>query len=201
MKRTLLEMPLVPADDQYYWTQFRAGSEAAFTELSRRYYRKLVHYGLKFTPNVQLVEDALQDVLVHLWLHRKTINDTPSVKFYLMKSFRHQLFKSLKRLSVQEEDPLAEELPESSAEDVLIQEEESRQQQLKLNQLLATLPSRQREVMYLRYYQDFSVEEIAQLIGIKPQSVSNIIQRSLANLRENWPLIVLSLLLILAKVC
>ncbi|GAA4394486.1 sigma-70 family RNA polymerase sigma factor [Nibrella viscosa] len=203
MTRIPLEKRLVNVDDQQCWAEYRAGSEAAFTELSRRYYRKLVHYGLKFTSDVQVVEDALQDVLVHLWLHRQSVSETPSVKFYLMKAFRHQLFKSLKRLPTltSEEDRLGSELPEFSAEEVLIQQEETQQQQYKVSQLLASLPPRQREVMYLRYYQDLRVDEIAQLLSIKPQSVSNILQRSLANLRENWHLIILSLFLALAGVC
>ncbi len=56
----------------------------------------LFQYGQRFTPNMQLVEDVIQDLLVHLWLHRGTINDTASVKFYLIKAFRHRMLKTIK---------------------------------------------------------------------------------------------------------
>ncbi|MFC5408642.1 RNA polymerase sigma factor [Larkinella bovis] len=83
-------------DDSVLWHHFRAGGEDGYTHLARRYYRKLIHYGQKFTPDVQLVEDALQDMLVHLWLHQGNLNNTPSVHFYLLKAFRNQLFRALK---------------------------------------------------------------------------------------------------------
>ncbi|GAB3938626.1 RNA polymerase sigma factor [Larkinella terrae] len=186
-------------DDSILWQHFRVGNEAAYTELTRRYYRKLIHYGRKFTPNVQLVEDSLQDVLVHLWLHRRTLNDTPSVKFYLLKSFRNQLFKTLKtNLDRIELDSRFDELqPEFSSEEVYIQQETDQSFRTKVGELLAQLPERQREVIYLRFFQGLRPEEIAELLTIKPQSVSNILQRALANLRENWPISLFIALLLL----
>lgn len=176
-------------DEQYYWGRFRLGDEAAFTKIAEHYYRHLLHYGLKFTPNQQTVEDALQNLLFHLWLHRSTIQSTPSVKFYLMKAFRHQVFKSLKRSPTsQSADWLDESLTDGlNIEDAFIQIEQEEGNRATFDSLLKALPSRQREVLYLRYYQELSMEEIAQLLAIKPQSVSNIVQRSLAKLRELWP--------------
>jgi RNA polymerase sigma factor (sigma-70 family) len=176
--------------DSVLWHHFRTGDEEAYTELTRRYYRKLIHYGQKFTPNVQLVEDSIQDVLVHLWLHRKTLNDTPSVLFYLLKAFRHQLFKTLKTNPNRIElDSRFDELqPEFSTEDVYIQQETDQSFRTKIGELLAQLPERQREVIYLRFFQGLRPDEIAELLTIKPQSVRNILQRALANLRENWPI-------------
>lgn len=184
-------------EEQYCWNHFRLGDEESFTKIATHYYRHLLHYGLKFTPNQQTVEDALQDLLIHLWLHRATIQPTPSVKFYLMKAFRHQMFKNLKRSPASQsaewqDESLTEGL---SVEGAFIQIEQEERVQATFDTLLNTLPARQREVLYLRYYQELSTEEIAQLLAIKPQSVSNIVQRSLAKLRELWPIRTLLLLL------
>ncbi|WP_247236149.1 RNA polymerase sigma factor [Telluribacter sp. SYSU D00476] len=176
-------------DDAVLWSYFREGDEEAYTELARRYYRTLLQYGQKFTPNVQLIEDALQDLLVHLWLHRETINDTPSVRFYLLKSFRHRILKTIKPRTEEVEltgrfDDL---VPEFSREDSLIQVESDQALQKQMQGVLDQLPSRQQEVIYLRFFQNLKPEEIAGLLSINPQSVSNIIQRALGNLRELWP--------------
>lgn len=177
-------------DDSLLWHHFRAGDEEAYTELARRYYRKLIHYGQKFTSNIQLVEDSLQDVLVHLWLHRRTLNQTPSVHFYLLKAFRHQLFKTLKANPnrVELDNQFDDWQPEFSAEELYIQQETDHRFRAKVEEILSQLPARQREVIYLRYFQSLRPEEIAELLTIKPQSVSNILQRALANLREKWPI-------------
>jgi len=176
-------------DEQELWYRFRDGDEEAFSTLSRQYYRKLLHYGQKFTANSQLVEDALQDLLIHLWLHRSALSDTPSVTFYLLKAFRHRLLKTLKRsnqhqtLDIEFDDKLLE----NSTEEKYIEQETDQLFERRVALLVAQLPARQREVIYLRFYQGLRPEEIASLLAIKPQSVSNILQRALANLRENWP--------------
>ena len=76
-----------------------------------------------------------------------------------------------------------------------IENESQQEQQSKISYFLKQLPDRQREILYLRFYQDLRVEEIAQLLQIKPQSVSNIIQRALLNLRQHWELLVPFILL------
>ncbi|MDQ6477461.1 sigma-70 family RNA polymerase sigma factor [Dyadobacter sp. LHD-138] len=176
-------------DDSILWDSFRDGNEAAYTELAKRYYRTLLHYGLRFTPNVQIAEDTLQDLLIHLWLHRENLNDTPSVKFYLLKSFRHRIIKTLKPFSEELEltDHFEDHLQEFSSEEVIIQNENEAGLKNQVQELMTQLPARQREVVYLRFFQGLKSEEIGNLLAIKPQSVSNILQRALSNLRNLWP--------------
>lgn len=181
--------------DALLWHAFREGDQNAYTELAHRYYRKLTHYGQKFTADNQLVEDAIQDLLIYLWLHRKTLNDTPSVHFYLLKAFRNQLFRVLKAypLNAEPVDELIGWQSVHSVEELYIQQETTLGFQDKVAELLTQLPARQKEVIYLRFYQGLKPEEIGEMLTIQAQSVSNIIQRALLNLRERWPNALLSL--------
>ena len=175
-------------DDALLWNRFRSGDEHAYTELARRYYRTLVQYGQRFTPNMQVIEDTIQDLLVHLWLHRASINDTASVKFYLIKSFRHRMIKTIKPLcdEIELTDQCHSVSFESSREELWIQGENDLALKKQVRNVLEQLPSRQQEVIYLRFFQNLMPEEIALLLSINPQSVSNIIQRALTNLRGLW---------------
>ena len=175
--------------DEILWQRYRDADQSAFTELSRRYYRKLLHYGLKFTPNVQLVEDAIQELYIHLWLYRGTINQTEYVKYYLMKAFRHQLFKMFRKLKSTVEISEIGELSffESSTEDSFIELEADNIANHQVQQLISALSPRQQEVIYLRFFHNLGVEEIASQLCINPQSVSNIIQRAFHKVREMWP--------------
>ncbi|MCF0054191.1 RNA polymerase sigma factor [Dyadobacter sp. CY356] len=177
-------------DDSILWDNFRNGNEAAYTELATRYYRTLLHYGLRFTPNVQIAEDALQDLLIHLWLHRQNLNATPSIKFYLLKSYRHRIIKTLKPISGEEQltEEFADSWQEFSSEDVIIQHENELNLKNQVEEMMTQLPIRQREVIYLRFFQGLKSEEIGVLLSIKPQSVSNILQRALSTLRSMWPI-------------
>lgn len=176
-------------DDSLLWDLFRGGDEAAFTELSRRHYRKLAHYGRKFCPDQALIEDSIQEVLIYLWTHRDRLGPATSVRHYLLKSFRHELLRALnKRNPTVEWTEQWDHLHmQGSEEDLLILSEEESKAVTRLSALLGQLPTRQREILYLRYYQDLGPEEIAQLLDMKPQSVSNSLYRSLSTLRENWP--------------
>lgn len=176
-------------DDAELWLQFRESNEEAFSELMRRYYRMLIHYGLKFTSDRQTLEDALQELMIKLWLQRNNINDTPSVKFYLMKSFRHQIFLAFRKQ--QDFTVLSEEVDayytDSSYEDIYIQQENDLIFSNQVKDILTQLPPRQREVIFLRFFHGLSLEEISSLLSINPQSVSNIVQRSFQKLRSIWP--------------
>lgn len=185
------------SQEQHLWNQFRAGDETAFTQLSKKYYATWVHYGGKFTSNNQIIEDAIQDLLIKLWLRRASLTAVESVKFYLLKSFRNQLFKTLDHFkAVPLEENFHENQVEHSSENLLIEEEYAHNISQKVAYFLKQLPQRQQEILYLRFYQDLRVEEIAQLLQIKPQSVSNTIQRALITLRENWELLLPFLLLL-----
>lgn len=176
-------------DDLLLWDLFREGDEPAFAELSRRHYRKLVHYGRKFCPDQALIEDTIQEVLIYLWVHRERLGSPSSVRHYLLKSFRHELLRALHRQNptVEWTEQWDHLHAEGSREDLLILSEEESEAMSRLSALLGQLPARQREILYLRYYQDLGPEEIAQLLDMKPQSVSNSLYRSLSTLRENWP--------------
>jgi RNA polymerase sigma factor (sigma-70 family) len=152
--------------------------------LSKKYYRTLFHYATRFVKDTALVEDCIQDVWLKLWNRREHLGETSSVKFYLLKSLRNHLFR------VQQKNPQWEKfsewhepaLDEENAESQMIRQESFQQ----LQQLLGGLPSRQREALYLRYYEGLTNEQVAQLMGIHAQSVANLLQLSLKKMRILW---------------
>lgn len=50
--------------------------------------------------------------------------------------------------------------------------------------VLQCLSPRRRAALVLRYYEDLSIEEIAALLGCRPGTVSSLLHRGLADLRE-----------------
>ena len=49
---------------------------------------------------------------------------------------------------------------------------------------LGALPARQRAALVLRYYEDLSGDQIAEVLGCRPGTVKSLIHRGLAGLRE-----------------
>jgi RNA polymerase sigma-70 factor (sigma-E family) len=53
-----------------------------------------------------------------------------------------------------------------------------------VDDLLATLPPRQRAAVVLRFYEDLTVDEIATTLHARPGTVKSLLHRALARLRE-----------------
>ncbi|MFD2933788.1 sigma factor [Spirosoma flavum] len=54
-----------------------------------------------------VVEDCIQELFLQLWQNRSNINETDSVKHYLLKALRHHVFQHLrsqKRMAFDELD-------------------------------------------------------------------------------------------------
>ena len=154
-----------------------------------RYYRTLRRYGLKFMIDEAAVEDCIQDLFLQLWQNRLQINDTCSVKHYLLKSLRSHIIQFLRienHFTHQEPDWDTALPKEIDVETLLIQEEVALFQINELKRQLDTLPAREREALYLKYYENLSVAEIAETMNVNRQSVSNFLQKALTKLRSRW---------------
>jgi RNA polymerase sigma factor (sigma-70 family) len=169
------------------WNAFKKGDWEAYTSLYDIYYSPLNNYGYKFTKDADLVEDTIHDLFVRLWTHRSNLGDPISVKNYLFKSMRNILFRRIKaqsRFSNLPEDD--ESVPfEISFDSQLILNEDEQQQQKTIKEVLAKLPARQREIIFLRFYDGLSYEEIADIMGINVNSTYKLLYKALESLKQS----------------
>lgn len=185
-----MSIQLTDPSDEQLWGSLQNGDSEAFTVLIQRYSRFLLSYGRKFTSDQELVKDSVQDLFTELWLYRKNLSKVTSIHSYLLVSLRRKIFHSFKSFShIALENPEEEEYPfmiTFSVQEQLVESETEQQQLDQLNHMLNILPARQKEVLYLKFYQNLSNQEIAELLKVQYQSVSNLLQRALAFLRSHW---------------
>lgn len=174
------------------WDEFRSGNKTSFAKLMQAHYRNLYTYGTKFRKDHELVKDCLQDLFLELWKNRATLGSTNYVKSYLFKCVRNKMFRELQRnrwqLQIAQLDNNYCFDVEFSIEHHLIREETLRETANRFSKILNRLPKRQKEVIYLRFYQDLEISEIVEVMEINAQSVYNLIHKALSNLRD--PLLV-----------
>lgn len=169
------------------WYAFRQGDSAAFQQIYRLYARDLLNYGHKITSDVPLIEDSIHDLFIELWQSRANLSDTDSIRFYLFRSLRNKITKTRSRdLFFQATDIQAAPMPadEFIIENNLIESEEIQRMHRQLRTSFAQLTPRQQEALNLRFYQHFSNEEIAQIMGVNYQSACRFIYAALKILRE-----------------
>ena len=181
--------------DAQLWQQLRSGHKPALERIYRQEVDALYRYGRRLTENVPLVEDAIQELFIELWKRRESLGATDAIRPYLLVSLRRKIVRlSQKRdqqtLSWEEEQP--PETETEAAESQLIAEEQTAETQQRLQQALQQLSPRQREILYLKYFQGLDYKDIAEAIGINYQSVRNTASAGLKALRkvlQSWPLL------------
>lgn len=191
-----------PPTDSQLWQQLKNGSELALGKLLKKYFNTLQNYGYKFIRNEDFVKDCVQEVFVEIWTRRNTITQPDSVRAYLLSSVRKKILRESVRQKINRESEIIDiendiNFVEFSPELQIIEQENIQETIKKIATLLNSLPKRQREAIYLRYYQNLERDEIAQIMGINSQSVSNLLQVGFQTIRENWSVLFIHYLFLL----
>ncbi|HEV7379146.1 MAG TPA: sigma-70 family RNA polymerase sigma factor [Dyadobacter sp.] len=173
------------SDDPELWNSFKTGNKGAYETLLKRYYAPLFQYATRFTKDREQAEDCLQESFIYLWEHRASLGSPESVRFYLFKTIRNNVFLALKKSSAEIPVPFWME-EEADTESKMIEFETSTYNERKLSHLMEGVPERQREALYLKYFQQLSVDQIAAMMGVNKQTASNFLYRGLNYLREQW---------------
>ncbi len=182
--------------DGVLWQQLKNGSELALGKLINRYFNLLLNYGYKFVRDESFVKDCVQEVFIEIWNRRERVSIPNSVRAYLLGSVRKRVLREgYRQQIVRDDEPTDLEndgnLIEFSPEWTVIEQESLAETTQRITDALAKIPKRQREVIYLRYYQNLERDEIAQIMNVNPQSVSNLLQAAYVSMRDCWPMLLL----------
>jgi len=170
--------------------RIQKNDEQALALLMRKYYTNLYNYAARFTPDDALIKDCIQEVFISLWQRRQTVGVILSPKFYFLRAIKNKVLKSLdsarRKIGNQ---TLPEEYDfshEFSIEKIIIAKQVSEQNATRLKSILALLSKREKEVIYLKYYQYLDNGQIADLMNISRQSVYNLLHDAIRKLKGLW---------------
>ena len=171
--------------DESLWLCFREGDHKAYTLLLRKHANVLFSYGCKFSKDEDFIKDCIQDVFFELWNRREKISQAANVKAYLFKSLRLRIFREQSKWnsSASFEDGFLFE-DDFNIESHLIQEQTSKEIRQKLQTILTGLTHRQKEILYLHFFEDMDHDGIGRTMGLNRQSVYNLLYRSITTLRK-----------------
>ncbi|WP_075555961.1 RNA polymerase sigma factor [Parabacteroides timonensis] len=170
------------------WRQFVSGDNDSYCWIYNTYVQILYRYGLRFTSDSEIIKDCIQEVFTSLYKNRDHLVTPENIKVYLFVSLKNCLIRTLYKESLYDR-----ELPENiqfslepTVEEVFIKNEQYTNQQRKLKEILSALPPRQKEIIYYRFIQELSMDEICILMNLNYQSAQNLIQRSLKKVRASY---------------
>jgi RNA polymerase sigma factor (sigma-70 family) len=174
-------------ENQLLWKSFLEGNKEAIGTIFLLFHDDLYRYGLKLSGNASLVEDSMQDLFLQLWKNRQNLKPIDNLKPYLFKSFRNHVIDNLElcnpviHIESDFEHPFEVTF---SHEDFIIRQQVSEENLLKITDALNNLSSRQREAIYLRFFEELDFETIAVIMDMNVQSVRNTLHRALQALRN-----------------
>ena len=155
-------------------------ADTAIAELYAGHYARLVRLAVLLLRDQGLAEDVVQDSFVAVHAKWRRI-DQGSAPAYLARTVVNRSRSALRHRSVvarHRPDPL----PDAAGADLAVLASERRSAVI---DALADLPTRQREVLVLRYYLDYSEREIAHALGISQGAVKAHASRGAAALRTS----------------
>ena len=180
-----------PSQQELDWLhRIMKNDEKALALLMRKYYSDLYNYASRFTPDDQLIKDCIQEVFISLWQRRQTVGVILSPKFYFLRAIKNKVLKSLdsvhRKMGQQAPPEDYDFCHEFSIEKIIIAREVSDQNAARLKAILALLSKREKEVIYLKYYQYLDNTQIAELMNVNRQSVYNLLHEAIRKLKELW---------------
>lgn len=173
--------------NNHLWVKFKEGDNSALSYLYKEFAHELYSYGWAIIKDEQLIKDCIQEVFIHLIDKRKNLVVTSRIHIYLFKSLRNKILEELRsnnRKHHIEKLLVEDDVFEQHAEKQLIDSEELKSISQKISSAMAKLPSRQREIIYLRYTEGLNYDEIAELLQIDKASARTLLYRSLKTIKE-----------------
>ena len=151
-----------------------------YEQLFKQYFERLYYHSLDIVHDEDIARDVVSDVYVNVWKLRETIS-IDSALSYLYTSVRNRSLDQLRHRSrhVPLIDDVIHELEQYSDSDW--EEYEARINAVKAE--LDRQSERVRRVLYLRFYEQKSNQEVADQLGITVDGVKKIVQRSFAQMR------------------
>lgn len=178
------------ADDKLV-EEFMSGNEAAFDVLLKRYQDKLYTYILFIVHNEDMADDLFQETFVKAIVNLRQGRYTSNGKFYAwLTRIAHNLL--IDQFRIERNDILVRETDTEKSEDyssllfdTYRENEISNEQVLTdIRRLVAHLPEAQRQVIYMRFYQDMSFKEIAEATNVSINTALGRVRYGINNMKK-----------------
>jgi RNA polymerase sigma factor (sigma-70 family) len=170
--------------DAVLLAQLSEGSKPAFDTLYNRHWKLVYQSALKRLNNADRAQDVAQDVFVQLWIrgNKSVIENLPA---YLLVSSRNAVFKLMEKearlSSVSVESLLEIESPFNGADASILHKEFL----ISFEKQVNALPAQQRLIFKMRFEEDLSTQNIAEILNLSPKTVRNQLGKVLATLRKH----------------
>ncbi len=157
--------------------QARAGDEGAFLELMGEARDRLLRIALAYLRSEEAALEAIQETTLRAYMKLGKLKEPAYFQTWLIRILMNVCIDEQKRRRRQRP---AERLPEAPAAEFGMPGVDDR---LRMEEAIAELEPKLRQVVILKYYDDMTLTEIARLLEKPEGTVKTWLNRALAKLR------------------
>lgn len=166
------------------WENLKNGGEKDFSQFYDNYVDFLFSKGTTYSNDRNLIKDSIHDLFVDLYKYRRKLTSNVNVKGYLIKSLKRKINSNqekagklfLKETILESDHPsLIQESFIHDNDNVLLS---------KLMTAIHKLSDRQMEILSLKYHNELSYPEIAEMMNISVESARTLVYRTVKTLRK-----------------
>ena len=156
-------------------------NDSTFEDLFKSYFQDLMRFVCSYVTDEEVAKDIVHDVFFALLRNKKRLDVSYSMKSYLFTLARNYALNYLKHLRVVAmNEREVSDLLENAGEELGVYEERLN----RLNEKLAELPEKQREVLMKCFVEGRKYKDVADEMEISVNSLKTHISRGLKFLRN-----------------
>lgn len=170
-------------NDQELTDLLRAGDSQAYAEIYHRYHAALYIHAFKRLQLREECRDLVHELFTTLWIKRGEITFKTTLSGYLYTSVRNKIFDLLAKQKLK--ISYTQSIQRFAETGVVTTDHLARQNQLKaiIDQEIANLPERTRQIFELSRKEFLSHQEIARALNLSEQTVKTTVNNALRVLR------------------
>lgn len=149
-------------------------SEEKFIEIANRYKDTIYRVALNYLRSPYDAEDVIQDVLMKLYTSKKEFESDDYIRYWLIRVTINHCKNVLRMPWRKRNVPLTEISNHFVFDNV---------KSCGLLQEVMELSEKYRVILYLFYYEEYTVKEISELLGIKESAVTTRLSRGRRQLK------------------
>lgn len=164
------------------WQALREGERTALEYFFRCYYSEMCQYATGLLSDDAAAQDQVQQFFLSLWEKRAKLPTTVKVKSYLFQSLRFAIIDEIRRRQ-RSRIVLWDNADHRFEWRASEMDQSEYAEGTSLREAVQALSSTQQEIIFLRFYNHIPYPEIAEIMGMRYQSVRNAAHRGFKKLR------------------
>jgi len=175
---------VLETSDERLVEKAKSGHKKSWLVLLSRYEKSIYNYALRMTSDPDDANDLLQEIFISVYNSLAAYQGKGSFKGWL---FRIAHFRCMDFFRRRQPNISLDDAPEVEDQTCVHSPEidaQINQQQLHLHAIMRSLPFNQREIVELKFFSQFTFDDIAQQLGISVNTVKSRLYSATSKLKD-----------------